>query len=324
MGLSNKIGDYVDGPTGVVTNPFENPFGDSVWRSSWLYASLLVLRGKQPTAYNDIMTLHSLTADSPAKFLMYFSQHGIGDNGWTVIGSDQQFSTDQLAPLLYLLECVSLYGNDAEKAPAVAILKSLLELQRTGTALSGSPAGKILPNLGYVIDVLCDQQRYNLIYRTIDLPIFLIPCFGNIECADRKRRQAYKLAFSAAVTTQSAGANLGQDEFSFFNAIALVTLQALAWGPGDSDVKGWRENFAHMAVKGGPAFQIAAGVAINDAAIEAYRSAMTCRDVDNDVIMSQRPSKFSDGTFPNPPCASNHKTATLDYVILKAARAAWN
>jgi hypothetical protein len=68
------------------------------------------------------------------------------------------------------------------------------------------------------------------------------------------------LAFSVALTAQSAGAALGQDEFSFFNSIALVTLQALAWGPGDSDVKGWSENFEHMAAKGGgPAFQIAAG-----------------------------------------------------------------
>src|SRR5439155_13027272 len=117
-----------------------------------------------------------------------------------------------------------------------------------------------------VIDVLCDHERYNLIYRTRDLPIFLTPCFGNIECAQRKRRQAYKLAFSVALTAQSAGADLGQDEFSFFNAIALVTLQALAWKPGDSDMKARRETFHHMAAKGGgPAFKITAGDAMDEA-----------------------------------------------------------
>src|SRR5437773_1314708 len=110
MALSAKIGDYIDPATSVVTNPYENPFDDSVWRSSWFYASLLVLRGKQPAAYNDIIALHGLPADATAKFLAYFSQHGVSDDGWTVIGSDQKFSTDQLSPLLYLLECVSAFG----------------------------------------------------------------------------------------------------------------------------------------------------------------------------------------------------------------------
>lgn len=31
MADSTKIGDYVDAVTGMVTNPLENPFGDSVW-----------------------------------------------------------------------------------------------------------------------------------------------------------------------------------------------------------------------------------------------------------------------------------------------------
>ncbi len=324
MPVSMKIGDYIDPATGVVTNPLENPFGDSVWRSSWLYSSLMVIKGKAPTVYDDISHAHGLDIASATTFLKYFAEHGTGSDGWTVIGSTQKFSTDQLSPLLYLLECARVFGTTDDQAAATAILTSLLELERVGKPLSDSPSGKIRPNLGYVIDVLCDQDRYNQTYRTTDLPIFLIPCFGNIECARKKRRAAYKEAFSVALTAQSIGADLGQDEFSLFNAIALVTLQALAWGPGDEDVKKWRENFHHMASKGGgPAFQIVTGLTANPS-VDSFKTATTCRDVDNDIVMGQRPSKFIDGTYPNPTCGGGSpRTIVLDYVILKALELAW-
>jgi hypothetical protein len=163
MPLSSKIGDYIDPTTGVVTNPYENPFGDSVWRSSWLYASMLVLRSKSPTLFDSICAFHSLDKNAPARFLNSFVAHGIGDQGWTVIGSSQKFSGDQFAPLLYLLECVAAFGIPEERNPSNAIMESLLRLEKTGTPLSDSPSGKILPNLGYVIDVLCDPARYNMI-----------------------------------------------------------------------------------------------------------------------------------------------------------------
>jgi hypothetical protein len=159
----------------------------------------------------------------------------------------------------------------------------------------------------------------------MDLPVFLAPCFGNIECARKKRRGAYKEAFSAALTAQSAGADLGQDEFSFFNSIALVTLQVLAWGPGDDDVKKWRENFHHMASKGGgSAFQIVSGVTPVSPSVDSFKTATTCQDVDNDIVMSQRPSKFIDRTYPSPTCdAGSPRTVVLDYLILKALELAW-
>jgi len=51
---------------------------------------------------------------------------------------------------------------------------------------------------------------------------------------------------------------------------------------------------------------------------------MVCREVDNDVIMGQRPSKYKDGTFPAPACQdSNTRTVAIDYVILQALRALW-
>ena len=209
MPVSMKIGDYIDPATGVVMNPFENPFGDSVWRSSWLYSSLLVIKGKAPAVHDDIAHAHGLDVASATMFLRSFAEHGIGDDGWTVIGSAQKFSTDQLSPLLYLLECARVFGTADDQGAATAILKSLLGLERVGKPLSDSPSGKIRSNLGYVIDVLCDHERYDLTYRTTDLPFFLVPCLGNIECARKKRRGAYKEAFSVALTAQAIGANLG-------------------------------------------------------------------------------------------------------------------
>jgi hypothetical protein len=190
--------------------------------------------------------------------------------------------------------------------------------------LSESPSGTIRSNLRYVIDVLCDQQRYDLTYRTTDLPFFLIPCLGNIDCAHKNRRRAYKEAFSVGLTAQAIGATLGQDEFSFFNSVALVTLQALAFGSGDPDVKRWRENFHQLAEQGGgPAFQLASGATPINPTVDSFKTATTCRGVDNDVVMSQRPSKFRDGTYPNPTCSASPRTAALDYVILKGLELAW-
>jgi hypothetical protein len=113
--------------------------------------------------------------------------------------------------------------------------------------LSDSPSGNIRSSLGYVIDVLCDHDRYDLNDRKTVVPFFLVPCLGNTSCARKNRRGAYKEASSVAPSAQAIGAGQGQDEFSFFNAVALVTLQALAWGPGDHDAKNWRKNIHHMA-----------------------------------------------------------------------------
>lgn len=319
MPTSLKIGDYIDSASGIVTNPLDDPFGDSVWRSSWFYASLLTICGLDRPTYVQIATDHGLDIGSAATFLNYFLKNGTGDSGWLVPGSSQKFSTDQLAPLLYLLEAASSFGDASSKTAASAILDSLLELERTGTPLSDSHSGEIHSNLGYVIDVLCDAERYDKTYRTQDLPLFLTPCLGNIDCARTARRAAYKQAFGLALSAQNIGTMLGQDEFSFFNAIALVALQALAWGTDDQDVAGWRKPFVNMADKGGgPAFTIVSGQTIDANAIDDLKTATTCTDVDNDIVMSQRPSKFIDGTFPHPSCTASPKTIALDYVIVKA------
>ncbi len=46
---------YVDPETGVMMRPsshgFVEPFGDGVWRSSWFYSALLLIKCKEPAAY---------------------------------------------------------------------------------------------------------------------------------------------------------------------------------------------------------------------------------------------------------------------------------
>jgi len=80
-----------------------------------------------------------------------------------------------------------------------------------------------------------------------------------------------------------------------------------------------------MASKGGgPAFQIAAGLTPVNPFVDSFKTVTTCRDADNDIVMSQRPSKFLNGIFPNPTCGSgSQRTVVLDYVILKALERVW-
>lgn len=52
-----QYSQYIDGQTGVVKRPegegWTDPYGDGVWRSSWFYASLLVIRAKDPGSTTD-------------------------------------------------------------------------------------------------------------------------------------------------------------------------------------------------------------------------------------------------------------------------------
>lgn len=114
------------------------------------------------------------------------------------------------------------------------------------------------------------------------------------------------------------------DEYSVFNTLAAISLQCLAWGKDDADVKAWRSNFAVHADQGwGPAFQLVAGRPVADAALQAWANAHVTRDQDNDIIAAQRPTKIRDGIIsPNLGQASGH-FLLLDHVILQALRLIW-
>src|SRR4051794_23525090 len=57
-----KCGDYIERDTGLVTKPksWSDIYGDCVWRSSWLYASLLAIREKDPGLYKELRDKHGL------------------------------------------------------------------------------------------------------------------------------------------------------------------------------------------------------------------------------------------------------------------------
>ena len=325
-----RIGQYIDSATGVVRRPYpDDAYGDCVWRSSWLYASVLILRAKEPAVYAFLQLHHDLDATLAGTFLSYFRDHGTGPDGWNVPGSTQDFSRDQLSPLLYLLACVSAFAPEY-KDVGKDILLSLNNLEAHGTPLSPSSAGTIDRGLGYVIDVLADHDRYNFNFKTTDLQAFLITHAGDEDAAQADMRSVYKKAFGLSLDIQRLGELIGaDDEYSVFNALALVSLQCVAWGPNDDDVKAWRSNFNHPATdRWGPAFRIVAGATVSTTDIDAYASSYTCRANDNDIIMGQRPSKIIDGTFPASIACDNRDAAhkrwlVLDGVILRALVALW-
>ncbi len=230
-----KCAQYIDDASGVVKKPdaFDNdPFGDSVWRSSWFYASLILLKALDPPTYQQIEQTHQVGVEGAGTFLSFFRQHCLESDGWSLPKNPtQRFSRDQLVPLLFLLEVVVKH-EPRFKDDGKAILRSLVELEEDGKPLSDTLKGRIGRNLGYLIDVLCDHARYNLIYRTEDMPMFLIPCLGNIDCAQGNRRGAYKTLFGLALDAQEIGGFVLRagldvtDEYSVFNALGAVSRNA--------------------------------------------------------------------------------------------------
>ena len=243
-------------PTG-----WEDPFGDGVWRSSWFYASLLTLYAKEPAFYDKLSQEQKVDISLVKRFLAYFKDHCLGDSGWTMPHSDQKFSGDQLVPFLFLLSCVSSYAPGDYKKLGQEILESLVKLDKNGLGVSDSHQGKIVPNIRYMIAVLCDGAMYGIDY------------------ADGNHREFYELCFGAALRLQELGCDQVQsldlsaieafarllgfevskedlcESYSVFNALAAISLPCVRWSKDDSDVKDWRTVFRPLADKGwGPSF----------------------------------------------------------------------
>ncbi len=204
-------------------------------------------------------------------------------------------------------------------------------MKEHGRNLSDSNSGSIGRNIGYLIDVLSDDARYNFNYRTSDMTGWLIPVFGNINAAKANRRGAYKTAFSLAMAAHKLTGIFevhsgleASDAYSVFNALGAVSLQCLAWGKDDGDVKDWRANFEVHADDGwGPAFKLVAGRPVTDDEIEQYRTAHVTREQDNDIIMAQRPRKIRDGEYDLSLAGGPDEWLVLDYVVLKALALLW-
>jgi hypothetical protein len=307
---------YLDAETCVIKRPegdgWSDPFGDSVWRSSWFYASLIVLKEEDAKLYDSITKEHGISTDHAKQYLENFRNNNLGDEEWSLPKNpSQKFSRDQLIPLLYLLAAVRKYEPDM-KSTAKGVLEDLMRIVSRHGGVSDSNQGEVRENLKYVIDVLARKYR--------------------LDSVDGNTRSVYKAAFTLSLKADSGQVQLPgdaatHDDFSVFNRLALVTLQGLMWGNDDDDVKKWRRHYRQHADKGwGPAFRIVAGRSLPDKEISKYKSAFIKRSQDNDIIMAQRPHTYLSGEFPDPQFKQDESNGSLvlDYVVLAALDAAWD
>jgi len=312
---TQKYSQYIDAESAVVKRPegpgWSDPFGDGVWRSSWFYSSLLIIKNKDVHGYDKLKSDHGIDERLVTQFLSYFRDHCTDPDEWSLPKNPtQKFSGDQLAPLLYLLASVNAYGVADAKDVAKDILTKLIELDKQHGALSDSHQGQIRDNQRFCIDIVCSM--YGITY----LKGF--------------RRDACKFEFAAALALNNQLAQLPwqelatQDAYSVFNALALVSEACIKWGKSNEDVDTWRKNYRVHADKGwGPAFRIVAGRSMDQKDIDAYARSYISRAQDNDIIMAQRPGKYISGDFKPDPIAGPNKWLVLDYVILRGLELAW-
>jgi hypothetical protein len=310
-----KYSQYVDEETAVVKRPegrgWSDPFGDGVWRSSWFYASLLVIKAKDANAFRGVCDAHGLKEEAVHRFVDYFVEKCAGDSEWTLPQNlSQRFSGDQLAPLLYLAASINAFGADEARRSAGALLQKLIALDRSHGALSDTWQGQIRDNQRYAIDIACRMY--------------------DIEYLRGARRDVCKAAFSGALALNNGLAQLPwrelatQASYSVFNAVGLVSEACIKWGKDDEDVDAWRKTFRVHADRGwGPAFRIAAGRSSNEGDVDVYKYAYTTHERDNDIIMAQRPEKYLSGEFAPDPSPGENKWLVLDYVVLKGLWLLW-
>ncbi|QEH39278.1 hypothetical protein OJF2_78930 (plasmid) [Aquisphaera giovannonii] len=315
VATTERFAQYLDPESGVVTKPegegWDDFYGDAVWRSSWLFASLLAIRSGEPATYERLQREQGLDVVQGEHFLRFFRDHCTGGDEWKIPKNDsQRFSGDQLAPLLYLVSSVYAYGSDAAKAVARDLLQRLIGLDERIGALSSSSSGTIRDNQRYVIDINC--RMYDIDYLS------------------GPRRDVCKGSFSAALKANNFMAQLPweelatMDDYSVFNALAVVSVACVKWGKDDDDVDAWRSNYRLHADRGwGPSFRIVAGRSLEDSSIEDYYTAHITREMDNDIIMAQRPHRYLKGDFGPQLKGGPGQWLVLDYVILKGLRLIW-
>ena len=81
---NQKYSQYIDNESGVVKKPegpdWDDPFGDGVWRTSWFYSSLLVMKAKDQKTFEQVCQDHELSEELVERFFRYFRDHCAGDD----------------------------------------------------------------------------------------------------------------------------------------------------------------------------------------------------------------------------------------------------
>ena len=116
-----EISEWIDAANGFVKRPWENPYGDGVWRSSGLYACLLLLRKYDSEAFEGFQKTHSVDLKSISVFLDFFARKCVKKDHWIVhpdADGEPAFSRDQLMPLLLLLSLTHKQGQRDMRRPS--------------------------------------------------------------------------------------------------------------------------------------------------------------------------------------------------------------
>lgn len=311
---AETYGVYVSADTGIVKSPEGFASNDDCWRTSWFHASLVVISSKDPALYESLKQNHAVDLSSVTTFLKYFRENCLKERSLLRAGSlTDDFSRDQLVPLLYLIEAVRVCGPDDARPHAKAILEHVVGLVKSHGRVSPTAGGAVGKNLSYCIDVIGDKHGVSLL--------------NSFE------RGLSKVEFSLALKFYNAQAQVPiediktLDDFSVFNSLGLVSQQCLSWGKDDDDVEAWRSNFKLLADKGwGPSFRLVSGRSITEEEIDKYGSAHITRLQDNDIIMAQRPTKYLKHEYPEMQFSQGSgedRHLVLDYVILKGLQCVW-
>jgi hypothetical protein len=165
---AQRYDQYINRQTGVVRPPEGFATNDDCWRTSWVYASLVVIRANDQQLYERLKADHGLDISLVKTFLTYFRDNCIGGDAWkrpTTLTPD--FSRDQLTPLLYLLACIHVHGPDDCRPAAKDILQDLVRIVKKRGAVSNTSGGNVDGNLRYVIDVVAHKFGVDFVGGTL-------------------------------------------------------------------------------------------------------------------------------------------------------------
>lgn len=288
----------------------ERPGGDSCWMSSWLYASYCVIGAKNPRLYK---SLQADTDPDPVKsverFLYSYMRLCVRHDRMLMYPGYDQFSRDQLCPLLMLLVAVKKHQPHLQHK-AREIIQHIVKLDDNQERLHPKCKKSELNNsLRYVVTKVADL--YGVKYRRrVGSGWFVSALAG------------YDLMWQAR---DVLGRFIGKDlvnkavirPYSVWNQVALLSAVAMIYGL-DRDVQAWRKLFKTYARQGfGVGYKIVAGMKYNPGDVTWYRNLTRWRNVDIGHQRGPEHMTYKQGRLAPP------QVLTLDYPVLKALQLIW-
>lgn len=281
---------------GFVRSAHDGKYGDSVWRSGWLYFACLSCRGRPSMV--EWLKRHKIDPTaSAAAFLSRFAEVCIKDDRLLVHpDQDQHFSRDQLVPMLMLLAVVSMRAEEIRPL-GLPIIEAIVRLDEKYGAVAPVHQGEINDNLRYIIGKVA--KVYGVKYKKATNCLPFVAAIAGYE-----KVWEYLTPFVKPKDRPRP--------YTIFNNAGLLSIIALFYGL-DKDVQSWRKYFDWYAKHGwGVFYQILAGTRYTKVDIEEYEGV---RHYTNDIL-SQRGEDHFDEVRPG-------HAEILDYPILLAMEEIW-